>query len=444
MYKAQKINRPIPRGLILFSIPIASLIGAIVLMLPNCNLIKIDFLNSFFVAVSALCVNGLTPVNLSSFTPLGQFIIMIMMQIGGLGIITMTLMVITSLSRTGLSKQVIASQILEIERYNDVKKLLSTIIIFTLSIELLGASLLFFTIKNLFPFKTALFYAAFHSISAFCNAGFSIFPEELVNSQLNQNLSFLAISGILILAGSLGFITWHEIIYIKKQKHHKLSLNGQLVLFMVMILITTFTILFLILEHTNAMSDYSLWRQFYNSLFNAIAMRGAGLLSMNALILQPATLLLLIVSSFIGAAPGSTGGGIKTSAFIIFLATVRTAITNRSHVEIRKRRIPNQQVLRALTIITMSIVWITITTFCLSITESNFSFFKLLFEANSAFSMFGVTLNVTPYLSYFGKIIIIISMIFGRIGSLTLVLAFVRSTNETQELSYPEEKLMLS
>jgi trk system potassium uptake protein TrkH len=444
MYKAQKINRPIPRGLILFSIPIASLIGAYLLMLPACNLVKINFLNSFFVAVSALCVNGLTPVPISSFTPLGQFLILIMMQIGGLGIITMTLMVIVSLARTGLSKQVIASQILEIDRYSDIKKLLITIIIFTLSIELFGAGLLFFTIRHLFPLKTAIFYAIFHAVSAFCNAGFSIFPEDLVNTQLSQNLVFLSISGILILAGSLGFITWHELIYFRKQKHHKLSLNGQLVLFMVMVLITTFTILFLILEHANALSDYSLWRQISNSLFNAIAMRGAGLLSISALALQPATLLLLIVSSFIGASPGSTGGGIKTSAFIIFLATVRTAITNRSQVEIRKRRIPNQQVLRALTIITMSIVWITITTFCLSITEPNFSFFKLLFEANSAFSMFGVTLNVTPYLSYFGKIIIIISMIFGRIGSLTFVIAFVKSANDTQELSYPEEKLMLS
>lgn len=444
MYKTQKINRPVPRRLILFSIPIASLIGAWLLMLPACSTVKFSFLNSFFVAVSALCVNGLTPIPLSSFTPLGQSLILIMMQIGGLGIITMTLMVIASLARTGLSTQVIASQILEIDCYRDIKKLLMTIITFTLGIELVGAGLLFWTIKNLFPLKTALFYAIFHSVSAFCNAGFSIFPNDLATMHLNQNLAFLSIAGTLMLAGSLGFITWHEMIYFRNQKHHKLSLNSQLVLLMVMILIATFTILFLILEHANAMSEYSLWQQIYNALFNAIAMRGSGLLSINAFAMQPATLLLLVISSFIGAAPGSTGGGIKTSTFIIFLATVKTAITNRNHVEIRKRRIPNQQVLRALTIITMSLVWITITTFCLLITEPNFGLFKLLFEANSAFSMFGVTLDVTPHLSYFGKIIIIVSMILGRIGSLTLVLAFVKSSSEAQELSYPEEKLMLS
>lgn len=444
MYKTQKISRPVPRRLILFSIPIASLVGAWLLMLPACNTVQINFLNSFFVAVSALCVNGLTPISLSSFTTLGQSLILVMMQLGGLGIITMTLMVIASLARTGLSTQVIASQILEIERYRDIKKLLITIITFTLGIELIGAVLIFYSIKHLFPLNTAIFYAIFHSVSAFCNAGFSIFPTDLVGMHLNQNFAFLSIAGFLMLAGSLGFITWHEIIYFRNQKQHKLSLNSHLVLLMVAVLIATFTILFLILEHTNALLEYSLWQKIYNSVFNAIAMRGAGLLSINALALQPATLLLIVISSFIGAAPGSTGGGIKTSTFIIFLATVKTAIMNRNHVEIRKRRIANQQVLRALTIITMSLVWITITTFCLLITESNFGLFKLLFEANSAFSMFGVTLGVTPHLSYFGKIIIIASMILGRIGSLTLVLAFVRSTNDTQELSYPEEKLMLS
>ena len=443
MYKTNKLNRPIPRRLILFSIPLASLVGALLLMLPNCNLIQINFLDSFFVAVSALCVNGLTPIPLSAFTPLGQFLILIMMQIGGLGIITITLMVIASLAKTGLSTQVVASQILEIERFSDIKKLLYTIITFTIGIELLGASLLFLTIKNLFPFKTAIFYALFHSVSAFCNAGFSIFPEAILTTSLNQSLAFLSIAGALILAGSLGFITWHEIIYLKDQRHHKLSLNSKLVLLMTGILIFVFTILFLILEQCNAMSDFYFGQKLYNSLFNAIAIRGTGLLSIDATLLQPATLLLLIVSSFIGASPGSTGGGIKTSAFIIFLATARTAITNRSSVEIKQRRIPNQQVLRALTIITMSIVWITATTFCLLITEPNFGFFKLLFEANSAFSMFGVSLGITPNLSFFGKVLIIFSMIFGRIGSLTLVLAFIKST-DTQELSYPEEKLMLS
>ena len=444
MYKIQKIDRPIPRRLILFSIPVASLIGALLLMLPACSTAAISFLDAFFVAVSALCVNGLTTIPLTNFTELGQLLLLIMMQIGGLGIITITLMVIASFVKTGLSTQIIASQILEIERYKDIKKLLITIITFTIVIELVGAGLLFLSIKALFPIKTAVFYAIFHAVSAFCNAGLSIFPENMAHLQLDHNLAFLSILSSLIFAGSLGFITWHEILYFKQQKNNKLSLNSKLVFFMVIILITTFSILFLILEHNNAMSDYSLWQKLYSSIFNAVAIRGSGLLSIDAETLQPATLLLLITSSFIGASPGSTGGGIKTSAFIIFLATARTAITNRNAVEIRKRRIPTQQVLRALTIITMSIVWITITTFCLLITEPEQSFLRLLFEANSAFSMFGVSLGITSQLSFFGKILIIFSMIFGRIGSLTLVLAFVKSNSDTQELSYPEEKLMLS
>jgi trk system potassium uptake protein TrkH len=442
MYKVKKKNQPIPRRLILFSIPITALIGALILMLPACNNMSLSFLDTLFTAVSALCVNGLLTIPLSSFTELGQLLILFMMQIGGLGIITITLMVISSFARTGISTQVVASQILEIERFKDIKKLLVTIISFTLIIECIGAILLFLSIKDLFPTKQAIFYSAFHSISAFCNAGLSIFPAEMAH--LNHNLIFMSIMAVLILIGSLGFITWHEILYFKRNKKNKLSLNSKLVLSIVGILVAVFAALFLILEYNNAMDGYSWWETVYTSIFNAIAIRGSGLMSVDINTLQPATLLLLIISSFIGASPGSTGGGIKTSAFIIFLATARAAITNHDTVEIKKRRIPKQQVLRALTIITLSIIWITITTFCLLITEQNKSFFDLLFEANSAFSMFGVSLGVTPDLSFSGKVLIMVSMIFGRIGSLTLVLAFVRTSRNRQELSYPEERLMLS
>lgn len=443
MYKVQKINRPIPRRLILFAIPIASLIGALVLMLSVCHNGQISFLDSLFTAVSTLCVNGLLTIPLSEFTEWGQLAILIMMQIGGLGIITITLMVIASFVRTGLSTQVVASQILEIERFSDIKKLLATIISFTILIELFGAGLIFLTIKDLFPLKQAIFYAIFHSISAFCNAGFVIFPENF--AYLSQNITLMSIAGSLILAGSLGFITWHEIIYFKKQKMVKLSLNSKLVIMAVVVLVATFATLFLILEHNNSLADLPWYKKIASSIYNAIAIRGSGLMSVNVEMLQPATSLLLIVSSFIGAAPGSTGGGIKTSALIIFLATARSAILNRSAVEIKHRRIPNHQVLRALTIISLSISWIIITTFCLLITEQDQSFFSLLFEANAAFSMFGVSLSTTPQLSMLGKALIMVSMILGRVGSLTFVLAFIRSSaNDSQELSYPEEKLMLS
>ena len=444
MYKAQKINRPIPRRLILFSIPITALIAAILLLLPACHHGTLTFLDSMFTAVSALCVNGLMTIPLSNFTQIGQLIILLMMQIGGLGIITITLMVIASSVRSGLSTQVVASQILEIDSYKDIKKLLVTIISFTFIIEFIGAGFIWWTIKDLYPLKTAIFYAVFHAVSAFCNAGLLIFPADAMQIGLVQNFGFLSLTAILVLAGSLGFITWHELLYFRQQKYHKLSLNSKLILIMSLVLISCFAILFLILEHDHSMLEFDWLQKIYNAIYNAIAIRGSGLLSLDIGVLQPATVLMLIVSSFIGAAPGSTGGGIKTSSFIIFLATARAAITNRGSVEIKKRRIPNQQVLRALSIITMSIGWIMITTFCLLITETDQSFLPLLFESNSAFSMFGVSLGITNQLSFFGKILIMISMIFGRIGSLTLVLAFIKSTGDTQELSYPEEKLMLS
>ena len=224
MYKIKRINRPIPRRLILFAIPVASVIGAFLLMLPICHEGSLSFLDALFTSLSTLCVNGLLTVPLQSFTELGQLLILIMMQIGGLGIITITLMVIASFVKTGLSTQVVASQILEIERFRDIKRLLVTITLFTLVIESIGALLIFIAIKDHFPLQQSIFYSIFHSISAFCNAGLSVFPEHMAH--LTHNLPFMSIMAALILAGSLGFITWHEILYLRKSGKRQNKLWG--------------------------------------------------------------------------------------------------------------------------------------------------------------------------------------------------------------------------
>lgn len=441
MYKVKRKYQPIPRLLILGSIPLTAILGGLLLMLPICNPHGLGFIDSLFTAASAICVNGLLTVPLTSFTELGQWIILILMQIGGLGIITVTLMTIAAFVRTGLSTQVVASQILEIEHLRDIKQLLLTIITITLIAETIGTLILFQDFKLLFPTHQAIFYAIFHSVSAFCNAGLTIFSDSLVDCQ--HDFTILASMGSLILIGSIGFITWSEIFHWYQGQQTKLSLHSKLTLWATLSLISIFTITFFLLESRHSLAHLSWWEATYNAIFNAVSMRGAGFTTIDLCQLQPATLMLLIISSFIGAAPGSTGGGIKTSALIIFLATARAAFTNHSSVDIRKRSIPHLQVLRAFSIITLSVGWISLTTFALLITDPEHNFLSLLFEANSAFSMFGISLGITASLSILGKLLILLSMIIGRIGSLTLVLAFLRLSH-TQEVRYPEGRLLLS
>lgn len=441
MYKVKRKYQPIPRLLILGSIPLTAILGGLLLMLPICNPHGLGFIDSLFTAASAICVNGLLTVPLTSFTELGQWIILILMQIGGLGIITVTLMTIAAFVRTGLSTQVVASQILEIEHLRDIKQLLLTIITITLIAETIGTLILFQDFKLLFPTHQAIFYAIFHSVSAFCNAGLTIFSDSLVDCQ--HDFTILASMGSLILIGSIGFITWSEIFHWYQGQQSKLSLHSKLTLWATLSLISIFTITFFLLESRHSLAHLSWWEATYNAIFNAVSMRGAGFTTIDLCQLQPATLMLLIISSFIGAAPGSTGGGIKTSALIIFLATARAAFTNHSSVDIRKRSIPHLQVLRAFSIITLSVGWISLTTFALLITDPEHNFLSLLFEANSAFSMFGISLGITASLSILGKLLILLSMIIGRIGSLTLVLAFLRLSH-TQEVRYPEGRLLLS
>ncbi len=441
MYKVKKKYQPIPRLLILGSIPLAAILGGLLLFLPISCLHQISFLDSLFTAASAICVNGLLTIPLTHFTEFGQWIILALMQIGGLGVITITLMTIAAFVRTGLSTQAVAGHILEIEHMRDIKQLLLTIIIVTLSAEAIGALILFQDFIQLFPTHQAIFYAIFHSVSAFCNAGLTIFSDSLVDCK--QDFTILANMGSLILVGSIGFITWSELYHYYFGHQPKLSLHAKLTLWTTFCLIAIFTIVFFLLEANHSLTHLSWWQSSFNSLFNAISMRGAGFTTIDLDQLQPATIMLFIISSFIGAAPGSTGGGIKTSALIIFFATSRAAFNNHSTVEVRKRNIPHLQVLRALSIITLSICWISLTTFGLLITDPQHSFLSLLFEANSAFSMFGMSLGITGSLSILGKVLILLSMIVGRIGSLTLVLAFLRLSH-TQEVRYPEGRLLLS
>lgn len=433
-----------PARLLLSSVVFTIGGGAALLALPICRVTEIPFLDLLFTATSATTVTGLTTIPLEQFTRYGHLVIMILMQIGGLGLITMTLFLLSLFVNLGFGTQLIMGKILEMDSWKNIKKLLLFIIGFTLLVETIGACCIFFAIKQHYTLTNALFLSLFHSVSSFCNAGFSLFPHGL--SFMQHNPFLLSVTSLLILAGGLGFLTWVEInIWLhsfNKKRRYTFTLQSKIVLYATALLTGSGALLYWILERSNTLQNETWLLTILNSLLNSLSARSAGFVTVPTSELHLATILVFMVMAFIGSSPGSTGSGVKITTFAIFLSTVRSAIYARPSIEIQGRRIAQEQVYKALAIITLSICWIFFATFCLLITEKGWEFLDILFEVVSAFATLGLSLGVTPLLTPFGKLLIIITMIIGRIGSMTAVLALQRKIAPA-EYEYPEERVML-
>lgn len=433
-----------PGRTILISILAAIIVGTFLLWLPGSRKETIPLIDLIFTATSLTTVTGLQTVPITSFSAFGQCIILLLMQIGGLGLITMTLFILSIFVHLGLTTQMLAGQILELESWKNIKALLFFIFKFTLLFEGLGAFITFLVIHQDYSFIYALFLSMFHAIASFCDAGFSLFPNGMIG--FNTNPVMLISTSVLMLFGGLGFITWHELItYCSnffKKKRRFLSLYSKIALSSTFILVTSTCILYWLLERNNSFASMSPSLALLNTIFNAIASRSTGFVTVPVTELHIATLFVVMIIAFIGSSPGSTGSGIKTTTFAVFLATVKTAVMGQNSVQIKGRRIPKDQVYKAMAIISLSIGWIIVTTFCLLITENRWEFFDIFFEVVSAFATLGISTGITPFLSATGKLFIIATMIIGRIGSLTFMLA-LRRKSEAQEFQYPEERVML-
>ncbi len=442
-----KIAHFSPGRMLLVAIIAAIGIGTLLLALPISRTTHIPFVDLLFTATSVTTVTGALTIPLDQFTFFGHCVLLFLFQIGGIGFATISFFLMTIFLRMGLGTQLIAGQVLEIDSWKNIKKILIFIIFSTLCFEALGSYLVFNQIKDNYPFWESVFLAVFHAVGAFCNIGISLFKDGMVMYRTNK--SFLLILSALITLGGLGFVTMYEIFSWvgKKIRGSKrvppLSLHSKIVLGTTAMIIIVATIVFWTLEHNNTLMDLDFPTALVNSIFAATADRSGGIATFNVHSLQMATLFMIMILSFIGSSPGSTGSGIKTTVFAIYLATVRAAIMGRHHVELKNRRIQLEQVYRAMAIITLSLTWIAISTFFLLITESNWGFLDTFFEAVAAFTNLGLSTGMTPHLSLIGKWFIIASMVIGRIGSLTLILA-LRKQKETREFSYPEERVMLS
>ncbi len=438
-----------PSKFIFLSIFFTIVIGTFLLSLPISRTQPVDLLDLFFTATSATCVTGLFAIPMSSFTTFGHSVILGLIQVGGLGLITLTLFVLYLFVNVGLATQLMAGKLLDMESWTSVKRLLYFIIGFTLFCELSGALILFSTFKQLYPTSYAWFLSFFYSISSFCSAGMPLLADNMEVYQ--SNYTILSVMTSLMFLGGLGFVTLFEIkgyIWAKlKKTRHVFSLHSKINLSMTAITISICALLICFLEWGNAFAGMNPFLKIITILFHTLSFRSTGWATVPIIDLQRASIFLMMVSTFIGASPGSTGSGIKMTTLAIYLATIKASIFGKAHVNIKGRKIEREQVNQVFSIVSLSIIWIILCTFALLITETSWHLFQMLFEVVSAFATLGISLS-SHALSPFGKILIIITMIIGRIGSLTLVWALRAMTLRRKagivEAQYPVERVILS
>jgi len=363
---------------------------------------------------------------------------------------TLSFFLISLFLNLGMSTKIVAGQLLEYGFWSKTKNFLFLIIGTTFIVELAGAIFLYFPFKEHMSKVDAIFSAFFHSVSAFCNAGITLFDNGL--EPYKTSLLPLGILAFLVFAGSLGFLVWNEfLIKIKtflrslktKQKHINFSLHFKIVMVTSLILVFVGAIITWLIEYQHSLKGVGIIKSIFISLFNSMSLRSAGFQMINMQHASTATLLIFLVLMFIGASPSSTGSGIKTTTFALSIATIGAIIKNRTSVEIFGRTVPYDQIYKAITIISLSIIWIFSLTFILLLTENDLGFFKIFFEAISAFSTCGYATETTPHLSTIGKILIMITMIIGRVGSLTLILG-LRKRKQKLLYSYPKERIAIS
>ena len=432
-------------ALIINSFLITILIGAFVLMLPfSAARGAVSPEDALFTAASAVTVTGLIVKDTAvDFTPFGQVVILILLQIGGLGFMTISTFGILLMGKSfTLTEKTIIENDFTAGSYKNVRELLKKIIIMTFSLELLGAVLLYYQFTGLNGLHR-VFAAGFHSVSAFCNAGFSIFSTSFENYTNHWGINFTLIG--LIICGGIGFLVLNEIgLVIRKKikRISRLSLHSKLVLITSGILIVLGFLVIFIEELLNKGNHLSFGEKILSSLFQSVTARTAGFNTINLNYLSFASIFIIIFLMFIGASPGSTGGGIKTSSAGIIMAYLRSRLKGREKIEIFFRNISHKNIEKAFMVIILSFLVVFISFFMLLTIESDIKTHDLLFEAVSAFATVGLSMGITSKLSLLSKLVIIVTMFIGRIGPLTLLIALSKKESHAN-FKYPEEPIMI-
>ncbi len=426
-----------PSGLLALSFIFIILAGAGLLLLPEMTVSGISPIDALFTSTSACCVTGLVVVDTAlCFTLKGKTIIMILIQVGGLNIISFaTLFATFYRNSAGVKMQSLIKDLVSTDKLSNTRGLLQKIFLYSIFIELTGAVLLFITWPNELIFKgigEKIYFSLFHSVSAFNNAGFGLFTENLYDITVRHAYNLQLVIAALIFLGGIGFIVLEDVFGLRNirerrnVKWKKLQAHSRIALYTSVILVVAGAIVFYLVEYNNTIKGYGIYGSIVSSIFQSVTCRTAGYNTVDFSRLGQPILIFMMFLMFVGASPGSTGGGIKTTTFSVILRSAISTIKGRKNVEIVKHTISSDTISRAYSIALFSISLIFISTFVLSITEPDKSFLGLLFEEISAFGTVGLSTGITSSLSLAGKSIIILTMYIGRIGTLTLALAITK------------------
>lgn len=442
-------SHPSPARLVLLSFLLVILGGTLLLMLPAATLDNagLSFIDALFMATSAVCVTGLTVVNTAThLTLFGQGVILVLIQLGGIGIITFATFLVMFISGgvTLVGREAL-QEVISGQDVGTIAKTIKHIVLLTFSIEFIGVVGYFVSWTELIPDAgDRLWFSLFHAVSAFCNAGFTLFADSFSDPVNATNIPMNITTMLLIVFGGLGFTTlWETFNRMRGTSYTKqFSIHSIIVFRMTLFLISAGTISVLALEWNGLLAEYSAGDKVMFSMFQSITARTAGFNTLDTGALSAGVTLIIIVLMSIGASPSSTAGGLKTTTIYVLFKSVIANVTGSRTIEIAKRTVPNSVVFRALTSVFLATFVLIAGLIILTISE-DFAFIDILFEQVSAFMTVGLSRGITSSLSDTGKFVLILSMFMGRVGMLTVAVAFARKVLK-RGYKYPEESVMVA
>lgn len=453
-----------PAQLFVLSFLALIITGTFLLLLPNATTSTIEPIDAFFTATSAVCVTGLIVVDTGTvFTFFGQTVILTLIQIGGIGIMTFA-SYFSFFFKGGASyeQQIMLREMTNTDRLSEVFTILRKIVLITLLVESVGAFCIYF-FSNSELVRQGLdpvYFSIFHSVSAFCNAGFSTFSDSLYDPVFRFNYPLQMVIALLIITGGLGFPIvfnlirflkiqflnqFYRLIHIRKRMYFPriINLNTRIVLITTFVLIIAGTLFFRLAESSGTLMPHSETGKWVTAFFSSVTARTAGFNTVDFSGMSVVSVLMLIFLMWVGASPGSTGGGIKTSTLAVAVLNVISIARGKSRIEVNAREIPATSVNRAFAVMWLSILVIVIAVLLISLTDASMPLLKVVFEVVSAYSTVGLSLGITAELSTAGKLILIFTMFIGRVSMLSVLIALLKNKN-SELYHFPSESILIN
>jgi Trk-type K+ transport system membrane component len=451
-----------PALLFVASFVVLVLLGAFLLKLPNATTVRLSAVDALFTATSAVCVTGLIVVDTATaFTSLGKGIILVLIQVGALGIMTFAgLFAFAVTGASSLKSRLAFRDVMSGKEISNIMSFVYQVVMVTIIFEVLGAIGIYFSVPDeLFPRQIdKVFFAVFHSISAFCNAGFSTYTNGLFEPAVRYNYSMQFFITMLIILGGMGFpivfnlsrffkIKFTNLFYRIRRNPKRIyfpkliNLNSRLALVVSAILIIVGFVCFYLFEQNDSLLAHpTTGGKIMTSFFGSVTPRTAGFNTVDMAAISLPTIMIYLLMMWIGASPGSTGGGIKTTTFGVAILNMVSILRGKDRSEFFRSEISHNSVRRAFALIFLSLLFIGLSVFFISIYDSDKGLIKIAFEAFSAFSTVGLSLGITADLSVFSKTVLMVTMFVGRVGTVTLMVAFIRQAKQLY-YRYPKEDI---